>query len=59
MDLKKVTADLKPIYKDVNEEMASVELDHFQEAWGSKYPLIIRSWRNNWDELATFFNYPT
>lgn len=57
-DLKKVTADLKPIYKAVNEEMALVELDRFEEAWGSKYPLIIRSWRNNWDELATFFKYP-
>ncbi|WP_139991461.1 IS256 family transposase [Paenibacillus paridis] len=57
-DLKKVTADLKPIYKAVNEEMALVELDRFEETWGSKYPLIIRSWRNNWDELATFFKYP-
>jgi putative transposase len=57
-DLKKVTADLKPIYKAVNEEMALVELDRSEEAWGSKYPLIIRSWRNNWDELATFFKYP-
>ncbi|OXM87065.1 IS256 family transposase [Paenibacillus rigui] len=57
-DLKKVTADLKPIYKAVTEEMALVELDRFEEAWGAKYPLIIRSWRNNWDELATFFKYP-
>jgi putative transposase len=57
-DLKKVTADLKPIYKAVSEEMALVELDRFEEAWGSKYPLILRSWRNNWDELATFFKYP-
>ncbi|WP_138756415.1 IS256 family transposase [Paenibacillus sinopodophylli] len=57
-DLKKVTADLKPLYKAVNEEMALVELDRFEETWGSKYPLIIRSWRNNSDELATFFKYP-
>ncbi|ALS28934.1 MULTISPECIES: IS256 family transposase [Paenibacillaceae] len=57
-DLKKVTADLKPIYKAVTEEAALVELDRFEEVWGSKYPLIIRSWRNNWGELATFFKYP-
>ncbi|MEK8129434.1 IS256 family transposase [Paenibacillus filicis] len=57
-DLKKVTADLKPIYKAATEEMALVELDRFEEAWGAKYPLIIRSWRSNWDELATFFKYP-
>ena len=57
-DLKKVTADLKPIYKAVNEEAALVELDRFEEEWGKKYPLIVRSWRNNWSELATFFKYP-
>lgn len=57
-DLKKVTADMKPIYKATTEEAALVELDRFEEIWGSKYPLIIRSWRNNWAELATFFKYP-
>jgi putative transposase len=57
-DLKKVTADLKPIYKATTEAAARTELDRFEEIWGPKYPLIIRSWRNNWDELATFFKYP-
>jgi len=57
-DLKKVTAALKPIYKAATEEAALQELDQFEETWGSKYPLIIRSWRSNWDELATFFKYP-
>ncbi|WP_027093512.1 IS256 family transposase [Cohnella thermotolerans] len=57
-DLKKVTVDLKPIYKAATEEMALVELDRFEETLGSKYPLILRSWRTNWDELATFFKYP-
>ncbi|MEJ9208218.1 transposase, partial [Paenibacillus larvae] len=57
-DLKKVTADLKPIYKASTEEAALLELDRFEEVWGTKYPLIIRSWRNNWTELATFFKYP-
>lgn len=57
-DLKKVTADLKPIYKAVTEEAALLELERFEENWGSKYPLIVKSWRQNWDELATFFKYP-
>jgi putative transposase len=57
-DLKKVTADLKPIYKAVTEEAALLELERFEDTWGNKYPLIVRSWRNNWDELATFFKYP-
>lgn len=57
-DLKKVTADLKPIYKAATEQGALLELDRFEEVWGAKYPLIIRSWRNNWEELSTFFKYP-
>ncbi|MGG6314196.1 IS256 family transposase, partial [Paenibacillus macerans] len=57
-DLKKVTADLKPIYKAATEESALLELDRFEEVWGAKYPLMVRSWRNNWGELSTFFKYP-
>lgn len=57
-DLKKVTADLKPIYKAATEDMALLELDRFEETWGDKYPLLVRSWRTNWAEIATFFKYP-
>lgn len=57
-DLKKVTADLKPIYKAATEEAALLELDRFEETWGSKYPLLVKSWRQNWNELSTFFKYP-
>jgi putative transposase len=57
-DLKKVTADLKPIYKAVTEEATLVELDRFEEVWGAKYPLMVQSWRKNWEELSTFFKYP-
>lgn len=57
-DLKRVTADLKPIYKAPTEEAALQELERFEEEWGSKYPLIVKSWRQNWDELSTFFVYP-
>lgn len=57
-DLKKVTADLKPIYTAASEEIALQELANFETAWGSKYPLIVRSWQANWTEIATFFKYP-
>jgi transposase-like protein len=33
-------------------------LNQFEAAWGEKYPLIVRSWRQNWAEIATFFKYP-
>jgi transposase-like protein len=30
----------------------------FQEKWEQKYPLVIKSWENNWVELTTYFKYP-
>lgn len=57
-DLRKVTSDLKPIYQAPSEEAGLEALDEFEAIWGSKYPLIVNSWRNNWSELATFFKYP-
>ena len=57
-DVKKVTAALKPIYTAPSEAAASEELDRFEKIWGEKYPLIVRSWRNNWAEISTFFKYP-
>jgi len=57
-DLKKFTADLKPIYQAVSEEEGLRALDIFDEKWGNKYPLAVKSWRNNWAEISTFFRYP-
>ena len=56
-DVKKITSALQPIYKAPTEQAALDELEQFEKTWGGKYPLIVRSWRNNWDELATFFKY--
>jgi putative transposase len=57
-DIKEFNKDLKNVYTAVNEPAALAELDRFEHKWGSKYSIAIRSWRNNWDELATFFKYP-
>ena len=57
-DLKAFTAALKPIYKAPTEESALVALDELESTWGAKYPASVKSWRVNWDELATMFKYP-
>lgn len=57
-DVKKITSALKPIYTASSEEAGQEELNQFEAAWGEKYPLIVRSWRQNWSEIATFFQYP-
>lgn len=57
-DVKAVTSALKPIYKAPTEEAALTALDEFEQSWGGKYPMAVRSWRKHWDELATMFKYP-
>ena len=40
------------------QEAAAVELDNLEKKWGGKYPYAILSWRNNWDDLTVFFQFP-
>ncbi|MBA6352873.1 IS256 family transposase [Colwellia sp. BRX9-1] len=57
-DYKEVTGDLKQIYQSVTEEEGLMALDQFEQRWDSKYPSISRSWRSNWQNVSTIFNYP-
>lgn len=57
-DYKAITADLKRIYQSITEDEALLALDQFEQRWDSKYPNISRSWRNNWQNVSTLFNYP-
>ena len=57
-DIKAFMAALKPIYKAPTEESALAELDKLETVWSSKYPSAVKSWRDNWCELATMFKYP-
>lgn len=56
-DYKAVTKDLKLIYGAVSKDIAEMELLQFEEKWGKQYPIIIKSWQNNWDKLSTYFQY--
>jgi putative transposase len=57
-DYKAVTSDLKRIYQSMTEQEASLELDNFADKWDEKYPQISKSWRSNWENLITIFDYP-
>ncbi|MFB5764137.1 IS256 family transposase [Paenibacillus medicaginis] len=57
-DLKPIMADLKAIYQAPSEDDALYHLEVFAEKWDSKYPQILKSWKENWAELSTFFKYP-
>jgi len=55
---KAVAADLKMIYQSVTAAEAELELDHFAQKWDDQFPYISKSWRKNWVNLITLFDYP-
>jgi putative transposase len=57
-DYKAVTTDLKLIYRSSTEEEALLEIERFSDTWDEQYPQISKSWRANWENLNTIFNYP-
>lgn len=54
---KELCADMKPIYKAINEEAALSALADFDDKWGRKYPYAVKVWSDNWNGVKTMFNY--
>jgi len=54
---KEFARELKLIYGADTKDQAEAALMDLEEKWGKKYPVVIRSWNNNWDRLSTFFAY--
>lgn len=57
-DKKAFTSDMKSVYNAPNKQAAEAALDDFAAKWESKYSYAIRSWRDNWEELTVFFEFP-
>ncbi len=55
---KEFMKDLKRVYQALSKEAAELELDRLEEKWGDKYPIVINSWRNKWENLSYYFKYP-
>jgi putative transposase len=57
-DRKAFTADMKEIYTAPNREAAQVALNQLESQWGNKYGYAIKSWRDHWEELTAFLDFP-
>ena len=57
-DKKEFTKDMKDVYSAPNRQAATAALDALDAKWSSKYAYAIKSWRENWDELTVFFDFP-
>jgi transposase-like protein len=56
-DQKAFMKDLKPVYRALTKDLAEDALLILEEKWGEKYPAVIESWQNNWEELSQYFQY--
>jgi putative transposase len=56
-DRKAFVADLKTIYQAPTREAAEANLRMLEETWGDRYAISVKSWQNNWDDLATMFDF--
>ena len=54
---KEFMADLKTVYKAETKDLAEHNLLKLEEKWGKQYPMVIKSWWENWDNLSTYFKY--
>jgi putative transposase len=57
-DKKEFTADLKDIYAAPTRQAALTGLETLDSKWTGKYAYAVKSWRDNWDELTVFFDFP-
>lgn len=55
---KQLAAALKEIYRAPTEEQAEEALLELEKDWDERYPMVSKSWRNNWTRITPFFAYP-
>jgi putative transposase len=53
-----VARDLKPIYTAVDADAAQLELERFDEKWGTRFPVITQAWLNAWEYVIPFLAFP-
>jgi transposase-like protein len=56
-DWDTMAKDLRPVYTAATEAAAAARFDEFTQAWGGRYPAIIKLWRAAWQEFIPFLDY--
>ncbi len=57
-DRKKFMSGLKLVYNAPTKQAAEAALEEFADKWEAKYGYAILSWRNNWENLTQYFDFP-
>lgn len=58
-DWDKIAKLLKPVHTAATEDAALDRFAEFADAWGKKYPAIVRLWENAWEEFTPFLRFDT
>jgi putative transposase len=53
----KLSKDLKPVYTAATEAAAAARFEEFDEAWGHRYPAVVKLWRSAWAEFVPFLAF--
>jgi len=56
-DQKEFMKDLKTVYQAETKDLAELNLLRLDEKWGAKYPMVLKSWQTNWENLSSYFKY--
>ena len=51
---KEFMGDLKLVYQAPSRDIAEQHLLQLEEKWGSKYPMVIKYWQDNWEPLSHY-----
>lgn len=55
---KEFLKDLKTVYKAVTKDEAEQNLLELSQKWSDNYPMAIKAWEDNWEEVSAYFDYP-
>lgn len=57
-DWQPITKQLKEIYTAPGLGAAELLFEDFAEQWETKYPAMIKSWRDTWEDFIPFLEFP-
>jgi len=57
-DWAKISKALKEVYHAPGAEAAEAQFAEFREAWGERYPAVVRLWTASWETFTPFLSLP-
>lgn len=56
-DRREMCKDLKSVYSGPNKDLGQAALEEFSQKWEGKYPYVVKSWNEKWENLSHFYDF--